>query len=85
VIGEVDLAKVEEFRRHLDALVGQTPDGLVVDVAESTFVDVGAVDLLVVAGQRLMTGGGSLVVRSPPPILRRVLEIVGSDVILIED
>ena len=75
VAGEVDLVTAPVLQRHLDsALDGRRPM-VVIDLAETTFLDARGVAVLVRARKRVVQDGGRLVIRRPPPLVRRVLEL----------
>jgi len=80
VTGELDLATVPQLERVL----GERPEGrgLVIDLAECTFVDSACVRMLVgVARETEEAGGKAAIVASEPGVLR-VLEITALDTLV---
>lgn len=71
--GQLDLAENDALREVLAPLSGV----VTVDLSEVTFIDSSAIGVLVGAHNRLTESGGSLRLRSPQDLPRRVLEIVG--------
>jgi anti-sigma B factor antagonist len=79
VVGDVDL---ETSPRLLDALaeaIGSASGDLTVDLAGVDFIDAAGIGVLVSAANQVRTGGARLVVRSPSPAVRRVLDAVELD------
>ena len=84
VRGEIDLVTAPVL---WESLVDVLPDTkrLVVDLAETAFIDSTGLGVLVRTLKRLRHGGGDLVLRSPRPNARKVLSLTGLDrVITIE-
>jgi anti-sigma B factor antagonist len=75
VRGEVDIAAAGPLRAHADAA---TAPGLVLDVAEVTFVDSSALRELLRARHALAERDAGLVLAGMPPTLRRLLEMTGT-------
>ena len=85
VAGELDAATVSKLRAALGPL-GRTPgDVVVVDVGGLTFADASALGVLVAAHTRMQAAGARLVVRSPSPLLERMLAITRVDEVLVVD
>jgi anti-sigma B factor antagonist len=71
--GELDLATVADIQRSVDAISGQAPEHLVVDLSGVTFMDSSGIALLLqIAATRPRTE-----LRNPTPLIRRVLEMTG--------
>jgi anti-sigma B factor antagonist len=71
--GQLDLSVNDALRAVLSGL-----DGIVtVDLRDVTFIDSSTIGVLVGAQTRLADAGGSLRLRNPQDLPRRVLEIVG--------
>ena len=83
VSGELDLSTVGELSRSLGALVDQRPRALTLDLAGLQFIDSTGLNLLVRTSKRLREQEGALRLASPTPAIRRVLELVGLDVLLV--
>jgi anti-anti-sigma factor len=75
VFGEVDIVTAPVLQRHLDAAISSGRASVVIDLAETTFLDARGVGVLVAARKVIAAAGGHLVIRRPPPIVRRVLEV----------
>ena len=73
LVGDVDLSTHEVLQAALRPLVHRDCD-VCVDLSEVTFVDVSGASLLVSTGLGL-GGGRRMVLRQPPPALRRTLEL----------
>jgi anti-anti-sigma factor len=86
VVGEVDADQASLLE---DRLVGiwerSGQPGLVVDLADVTFLGVAGTRALVLARDRLLWAGASLRVRAAPPLARHILELMpDADVQLLE-
>lgn len=75
VAGEVDIVTAPVLQRHLDVALSAGRPLVVIDLAETTFLDARGVAVLVRARQRVVAAGGRLVVRRPPALVRRVLKL----------
>ena len=86
VFGEVDIVTAPVLKRHLDSAIASGRPTIVIDLAETTFLDARGVGVLVGARTRISRAGGRLILRRPPPLVRRVLEVADQlDRIPIED
>ncbi len=74
--GELDMATAPALRRALDDL-GAPGATIVVDLAGLEFIDSSGLNELVLALRRQRDDGGDVVLRSPRPHTRKVLEIAG--------
>jgi anti-sigma B factor antagonist len=84
VTGEVDLVTVTDLRRVLADALEVSPQ-LVVDVGGVTFIDSTGLSALAVAHRRARDAAGSLILRHPSPMLKRLLEITHLDTQLTVD
>ena len=73
VRGELDIANVEELDRALAPVIASNPERLIVDVAGLRFADSSAIALWV----KWATAVGSIELRDPSPLLRRVIRSMG--------
>lgn len=73
--GEVDKLTAPTFASVLDALFDDGRRDIVVDVAELDFMDASGLGVIGPMSCRLHDDGGALTVRSPSPMVRRILEI----------
>ena len=76
--GDLDIVNRSWLARHLAETMKRQPRRLVFNMAEVGFADSAALRLIVSAG-RLLPDGGRPVIRHPPPLVRRVLQITGLD------
>ena len=74
--GEADLTCVE-LRDALTAQVAMKPRLIAVDMSLLTFIDSGALQMIVAAYQVLRHDGGTLALVAPAPAVTRVLELTG--------
>ena len=75
VSGEVDIVTAPVLRRHLESAIASGRPTVVIDLAETTFLDARGVGVLVATRTRIAEAGGRLVLRRPPRLVRRVLEL----------
>ncbi|WP_336209523.1 STAS domain-containing protein [Nonomuraea sp. LPB2021202275-12-8] len=78
--GELDRSTLPALRRAL-ATMASGDAGSCVDLSGLTFIDTGCLRALVNAAAALREGGGDqvLTLRSVPPQMRRLLELIGWD------
>lgn len=79
VRGELDVSTVHEFERQLSELVAAEPQGLIVDLGGSAFVDASACRVLLRAACRLGDHGGCLVVVNRDVEIARIFDVMGLD------
>lgn len=77
VRGEADCATLPTFVDVLDRVLADGEGPVVVDLAETTFIDSATVRALAQFGRRLGEHGRRLTLRSPSRIAARVLGILG--------
>lgn len=75
VAGEVDIVTAPVLQRHLDSAIASNRPTVSLDLSETTFLDARGVGVIVSARKQIAKRGGRLVIRRPPPIVRRVLEL----------
>lgn len=86
VVGELDPFTAPTFDRAIDALVTSAGERVVVDLAGVEFIDSAGLRCLLIAQRRFEELEVEFVLRSPSPIVRRLLEITLIDsVIRIEE
>jgi anti-anti-sigma factor len=76
--GEFDLAAAAVLRRHLDAAAARAAHGVVLDLAEVSFVDSSGLRELLRAEAALRDGGKRLVLAALQPAVVRLLELTGA-------
>jgi anti-anti-sigma factor len=83
VSGELDLSTFGQLSRTLADVVDLHPRALTIDLAGLEFIDSTGLTLLVRTRTHLAEEGGTFWLSSPTPSVRRVLEIVGLDMLLV--
>ena len=76
--GELDLASLPSLAARLDRILADKPRRLVFDMTGVGFADCAAARLIASTG-RSLPDGRRPVIRSPGPLVRRVLELTGLD------
>jgi anti-anti-sigma factor len=71
--GEIDLSTAEAVQSSLEELVDDGAGPVIVDLSSVTFLDSSGLAVLV----RLHKRVGSIEVRSPTPLVRRLLAVTG--------
>ncbi|MGH9039946.1 MAG: STAS domain-containing protein [Acidimicrobiia bacterium] len=75
--GELDVATGPVLAQALGRVMARDHQVVVVDLAELEFIDWPGVRMLVDARARLRARSSDLTLRSPPPLVRRVLDVLG--------
>lgn len=75
--GELCIAELVEVRSRIDDALASGVTDLVLDLAGVTLLTAAALRVLNTTEHRLRTQGGTLRVRNPTALARRVLEITG--------
>ncbi len=83
VNGELDLSTAPELSRSLSDVLDQHPQRVTLELGGLDFIDSTGLTLLVRTSKRLKDHEGSLELAHPTPPVRRVLEIVGLDGLLV--
>lgn len=76
--GELDVTVAAALSQQLADLAAKKPDGLIFDMAAVSFLDCAAAAVMFAAA-RSMLPGTKPVIRSPAPLVRRLLELTGMD------
>ena len=84
VHGEIDLLTAGRLRDVIEPHLGPRQT-IVLDLSGVRFMDSSCLTVLVRARGSLTEDGGSLVLRNPSEMARRVLDITGIEFILLED
>ena len=76
--GELDVATADVLRERIRRIIGRNTEArdLVLDMSELTFLDVPGLGAVLEARRRLADSGGSLVLRRPRPMVRRMVELL---------
>ena len=82
--GELDLATADTLRSCLAPLVQgpSSPERLVLDLRDLTFLDASGISSLLVVQRALDSQGGRLVLRSPSRLVRRVVKVLDLEQVL---
>jgi anti-sigma B factor antagonist len=80
--GEIDIATCPAIRRFLMAAISGGHVQLAVDVSGVTFIGAAGIGVLVAAANRAREAGGGLVLLTPSPQVRRLLDVFHLDAIL---
>lgn len=83
VSGELDMSSVPALSRELAAVLQEQPESVTLDLAGVTFIDSSGLNLLVGTSKALRKHQGTLWLSSPRPPVRRLLEIVGLEAMLV--
>ncbi len=76
VRGEIDMATAPQLRDMLEQVIEGGSQRIVLDCRDLAFLDSSGIGVLVAARNRL-GDDGEIVLDSPPPHVRKVLEITG--------
>jgi anti-sigma B factor antagonist len=82
VRGEIDLFTAPEFKEHIHGAIEAGRDLVIVDLAETTFIDSSSLGVLISAHRRLNLGGGRLVIACDVPAVLNTFRITGLDSVL---
>jgi len=83
VRGELDLSTAPALSRSLAEVLDQHPQRVVVDMGDLAFIDSTGLTLLVRTSNALKQHAGALWLTHPRPGVRKVLELVGLDGLLV--
>ncbi len=84
--GELDLSGARQLEMRLDEAERESPERLVIDLRELSFIDSTGLRLLLQADARARERGCELVLRPGEPTVQRVFEVTGAlDVLRFED
>jgi anti-anti-sigma factor len=78
LLGDLDVTVAAALSQHLADLAARKPDRLIFDMATVGFLDCAAARVMFAAA-RSMLPGRKPVIRSPGPLVRRLLELTGLD------
>ncbi len=77
VRGQVDILTGPELGAVLDAVIDRGHVAVVLDLTELVFMDAAGLRVIASGANRLGPLGGQIVIRSVPPLVRRMLDIAG--------
>jgi anti-anti-sigma factor len=77
VRGEIDFASAPELGAVVDAVIGRGHQAVVLDLAGLDFMDAAGLSVIATSAGRLDRSGGALTIRSPSPLVRKLLAITG--------
>ena len=73
IIGELDIASVDEVRREMQPFFEKPADRVVFELGGLRFMDSSGIALLIQTANRF----GTVEVRNPTPIVRKAIEVTG--------
>ena len=76
VTGEVDYSNVGELDSALDEVIGECPEGFVIDLSETTYMDSGGVQAILSAYVRVTGRGGRLSLVLQTPNIKEILALI---------
>lgn len=82
VRGELDVYTSTQLRRTLAQLIAGGARDVVLDLRDLSFMTATGLGVLVGAGRRLRRQGGTLVLRSTRPSVRKLIELTGWEEVL---
>ncbi|MFP5320085.1 MAG: STAS domain-containing protein [Acidimicrobiia bacterium] len=82
VTGELDLQTAPELESRLLQLATDGANQVIVDMADTDFIDSTGLHALIVGVKELRGRGGDLVVRAPSPNTARLLQMSGFDTVV---
>jgi anti-anti-sigma factor len=81
LIGEIDISNADTLGVKLDRMLGETAGAVVVDLSALQFMDSSGIAMLL----RAITSAGSVEIRNPSSVVRRIIECTGlTDVLRID-
>jgi anti-sigma B factor antagonist len=75
-IGDIDLYNVAEFRKALDETAEMSPDGFIIDLSETTYIDSAGVQAILAVYVKVDANKGRLALVAGNPRIKSVLEVV---------
>jgi anti-sigma B factor antagonist len=82
--GEMDMANADALGRALTAVLEARASKVTVDLESLSFLDSSGIRCLVIASQQASAVGSKFVVRRPGRAVLRVLQLTGTDTLLLE-
>jgi anti-anti-sigma factor len=79
VYGELDVMTAPRLHEALRKIIAEAPSGIIVDLANVTFLDSSGLSVLVVAHRHLTENGATLRLVAVPDAVRRVFTLAGLD------
>lgn len=78
--GEIDHHNAKLLRQDIDFAVRENqPEELILDFAEVGFMDSSGIGLVMGRYKLMQETGGTLIVRNPPPHIKKVMRLSGID------
>jgi anti-anti-sigma factor len=82
ITNQLERSGLSALRAQLDDVLSLRPERVVIDLASCPFMDAASISLLLDAHRRLWLADGLLILRAPPPRLRRILRAARVDHVL---
>lgn len=84
--GELDLASARKMQERLEAVEGEDPSRIIVDLSKLAFIDSTGLRVLLIADARARQSGYELILTPGEPSVQRVFEVTGAlDVLRFEE
>jgi anti-anti-sigma factor len=80
--GEIDVANVHALEAVLDVLARADSQTVVVDLSDLDFMDIRAAKALLLGAHKIEALGKSFNVTRAPPVLQRILDLLGATMAL---
>jgi anti-sigma B factor antagonist len=77
VRGEIDISNAPQLRACLSACLSDGCADITLDMKDLTFLDASGLSVLAYFAKLTASRGGHLILKSPPPIVHKVLNIGG--------
>lgn len=78
--GEIDHHNAKQLRQDIDFAVRENqPEELILDFSEVGFMDSSGIGLVMGRYKLMQESGGTLIVRNPPPHIKKVMRLSGID------
>lgn len=78
IVGEIDLANVDDLRAGIENVFNRSPAGFVIDLKDTVYIDSAGVAVIISAYRRISKTGGMLAIVKPESDgVRRVLDLIG--------
>jgi anti-sigma B factor antagonist len=83
--GEVDALTAPEFGAFFETMIDRGHHAVVLDLAGLRFMDASGLAVISHGADRLAAAGGSLQIRTPAALIRKMLELTGFSALLQRD
>ena len=77
ISGELDHHSAAKIRAEIDAAISEEAKNIILDLTNLTFMDSSGIGMIMGRYKKIQSFGGKLVIVSPKPQVKRILEISG--------